>query len=279
MIVPPWIFRIGVQRAFHVFEGACVDQAARPACLLQRIADGKALPHRRVFQRRHQRVVDRTIMHEETAQACATLPSRADSRCEQNCALGQIGKLRRQAHTIIALLPPSSRSARVRNELCHHRRQRFAHPRRARRADERDADDRPRALRPPSARAPSTITCREFVRRMLPSSASRRARTAPVWQAPSAASCSDGFQITLSPQTSASAAFHAPHGDGKVERGDLIATGPSGSPLLHHAMAGPLGRDGEASKAGARDRLRNRRCRSSPPLHFAETFLQDLARF
>ena len=52
---------------------------------------------------------------------------------------------------------------------------------------------------------------------------------------------SAGFQITVSPQTAASAAFHDHTATGKLNAGD-DADGAERVPLLHHPVAGPLGR-------------------------------------
>ena len=87
---------------------------------------------------------------------------------------------------------------------------------------------------------------------------------------------SDGFQSTVSPQTSASAEIPAPDGDREVEGGDH-ADETERMPLLHHAMAGTLRCDREAVELA---RKTDREIADIDHLlHFAETFLQNLAGF
>ena len=85
---------------------------------------------------------------------------------------------------------------------------------------------------------------------------------------------SDGFQITGSPQTSASAAFQDQTATGKIESGNDRAR-PQRMPGLGHAMARTLGGDGETVQLAREadgevadvDHL----------LHFAEALGDDLA--
>ena len=85
---------------------------------------------------------------------------------------------------------------------------------------------------------------------------------------------SDGFQMTGSPQTSASAAFHDQTATGKL-KAEMIAHGPMRMPGLGHPVAGPLGGDREAvhlpreahGEIADVDHL----------LHFAEALGDDLA--
>ena len=85
---------------------------------------------------------------------------------------------------------------------------------------------------------------------------------------------SDGFQITGSPQTSASAAFHDQTATGKL-KAEMIAHGPMRMPGLGHPVAGALGGDDEAVQLPRQadgeiadvDHL----------LHFAEALGDDLA--
>ena len=56
---------------------------------------------------------------------------------------------------------------------------------------------------------------------------------------------SDGFQTTLSPQTSASAPFHDQTATGKL-KAEMTPDDAQRVPLLHHPVAGPLGGDGQA---------------------------------
>ena len=66
-----------------------------------------------------------------------------------------------------------------------------------------------------------------------------------------------------------------PHRDGKVERGDDAAHAVR-MPRLEHAMVGPLGRDGEAMQL---TRQPDREVADVDHfLHFAQAFLQELAR-
>ena len=85
---------------------------------------------------------------------------------------------------------------------------------------------------------------------------------------------SDGFQITGSPQTSASAAFQDQTATGKL-KAEMTPHGAERMPGLGHAMAGALGGDGEAVQLPRQadgeiadvDHL----------LHFAEALGDDLA--
>ena len=56
---------------------------------------------------------------------------------------------------------------------------------------------------------------------------------------------SEGFHTTESPQTTASAKFHAQTATGKL-KALITPTTPSGCHVSHHAVAGALGGDGEA---------------------------------
>ena len=92
----------------------------------------------------------------------------------------------------------------------------------------------------------------------------RIACSSSAWQARAVSGVfSEGFQTTLSPQTRASARVPRPDGDREVEGGD-DADHAERVPRLHHAVAGPLGGDASARRAGATGRRRSRRCRSSP---------------
>ena len=91
----------------------------------------------------------------------------------------------------------------------------------------------------------------------------RRDAAATGRRAPSAACCGDGFQITESPQTSASAVFQLQTATGKLNA-VMTPTGPSGCHCLEHAVPGPLGGDGETVELAREADARGRRCRSSP---------------
>ena len=107
-----------------------------------------------------------------------------------------------------------------------------------------------------------------------PNRVAARAATAPGRRARSAASSRDGFQITGSPQTSASAAFHAQTATGKLNA-VMTPTGAERVPLLHHAVAGPLGGDREAVELA---RQADREVADVDHLlHFAEALRHDLA--
>jgi len=84
---------------------------------------------------------------------------------------------------------------------------------------------------------------------------------------------SEGFQTSVSPHTRAIAAFHAQTATGKLKALMMPAT-PSGctSPSFCGLAVRLLWC---VRKAGARDRLRNRKCRSFPGPR--QTLLQDLA--
>ena len=91
-----------------------------------------------------------------------------------------------------------------------------------------------------------------------------RARSNMAWVARAVSGVfSDGFQITGSPQTRASAAFQAQTATGKLKARD-DPDRPQRLPGLAHVMAGAFGRHGQAVEAGATGRRRSRRCRSSP---------------
>ena len=85
---------------------------------------------------------------------------------------------------------------------------------------------------------------------------------------------SAGFQTTGSPQTAAIAAFHDHTATGKLNA-VMTPTGPERMPLLHHAVAGPLGRDGQAVEL-AREADREV-ADVDHLLHFAVAFGADLA--
>ena len=94
----------------------------------------------------------------------------------------------------------------------------------------------------PTSRPPMTSCDR-------PSGASpkrARARSSTAWVARAVSGVfSDGFQITGSPQTRASAGVPGPDGDGEVEGRD-DADRPQRLPGLAHVVAGPLAGDGQA---------------------------------
>ena len=58
---------------------------------------------------------------------------------------------------------------------------------------------------------------------------------------------SEGFQTTALPQTRARAAFQLQTATGKL-KAEMMPTTPERVPGLHHAMAGALGRNGEAGE-------------------------------
>ena len=125
--------------------------------------------------------------------------------------------------TIMALLPPSSRigAAEARGDLRSDDR---AHPGRAGRRDDRHVlrgDQRlaDRRAADDDLRQPLRRVGAEALRAPARRSSSSRARESGVF--------SDGFQITGSPQTSASAAFHAQTATGKL-KAEMTAQGPSG---------------------------------------------------
>ena len=85
---------------------------------------------------------------------------------------------------------------------------------------------------------------------------------------------SDGFQTTVSPQTSASAAFHAQTATGKLNA-EMTPTTPSGCQRLHHPVVGALGGDGQAVQLA---RQADREVADVDHLlHFAQAFGDDLA--
>ncbi len=87
---------------------------------------------------------------------------------------------------------------------------------------------------------------------------------------------SDGFQITLSPQTKASAAFHDQTATGKL-KAEMIPTGPIGCHCLRQLVVGALAGDGEAVELA---RQADREIADVDHLlHFAEAFGGDLADF
>ena len=85
-----------------------------------------------------------------------------------------------------------------------------------------------------------------------------------------------GFQITGSPHTSASAAFHAHTATGKLNA-LITSTGPSGCHCSIIRWFGPLAGDGQAVEL-ARETDREV-ADVDHLLHFAEAFLDDLAGF
>ena len=90
-----------------------------------------------------------------------------------------------------------------------------------------------------------------------------------VWQAIAESGVfSDGFQTTVSPQTSASIAFQAQTATGKVERRD-DADRAQRMPLLHQAVLRAARWRSSGRRAAGSGRRRSRRCRSSPALRRA----------
>ena len=166
--------------------------------------------------------------------------------------------------TIIALLPPSSRIARPKRAatlgptIAPMRVEPVAETiGTSLRGDERLADRRPA----------------DHDLRRAPRARRRRSASAPrVEETFIAASAvkgvfSDGFQITGSPQTSASAAFQAQTATGKL-KAEITAQVPSGA--RSPSCGGPDARRRWSDRrAGARGRRRSRRCRSSPALRRA----------
>ena len=171
--------------------------------------------------------------------------------------------------TIIALLPPSSSSERPKR--CATRGP-TARPIAVEPVAEskRDRADRRPALRRPRGR-PGRIGAG-------PSGASPNRSSARSASAITASALSGvfslGFQITGSPQTSASAAFHAHTATGKL-KALMTQHRPQRVPLLDHPVVGPLAGDGQAIELARQadgevadvDHL----------LDLAEAFLDDLA--
>ena len=87
---------------------------------------------------------------------------------------------------------------------------------------------------------------------------------------------SDGFQTTGSPQTSASAAFHAQTATGKLNA-EMTAHGPHRMPGLHHAVARALGGDGKAVDLARQ--AHGEVADVDHLLHLAETLGDDLSGF
>ena len=147
---------------------------------------------------------------------------------------------RRHDHRVVAA-QLEQRAAEARRDRAADR---AAHARRAGGRDQRRRADRRPAPRPTSRAA-------EHHGSRGPSGTSPKLlRAARARQSAGSASAvsgvfSDGFHTTASPQTSASAAFHAHTATGKLNA-LMTPTTPERMPGLHHAVAGPLGGDGEA---------------------------------
>ena len=168
---------------------------------------------------------------------------------------------RRVGATIVALLPPSSRSAA---EARARRSGRRRGPCAVEPVAETSGTRGSSTSASPTSRPP--MSDRATGRRgRIAEARERRARSSACTASAVSGVFSDGFQTTGSPQTSASAAFHAHTATGKL-KAVMTPTTPERVPRLHHAVARRARRRWSGRRAGATGRRRSRRCRSSPAL-------------
>ena len=229
---------------------------------------GSPIGHARVGAREPaDELVGDRLVHDQPAQARAALPGGAD-RGEEDAADDEVevGARRHDRGVVAAELEQRAAEAGgdARGEL-------LAHLRRAGRRDERDARIVGELH---GAVGAADHELGEPVR------ARRRTARPPARSSDMQASAvsgvrSDGFQITGSPQTSASAAFQLHTATGKL-KAVITATGPSGCHVSVRRWPGPL-RGDRAAVELARE-TDGEVADVDHLLHLAEALLRDLAR-
>ena len=204
------------QRTLHRVERVLRRSAGRRACLPR--ADRRPLPRRRPASAAAPGVIDARHERTDGAASCS-----AGRRCPSPRTRWRAAR------------DPDRRTARRWRRCCRRARggagetrgeprpDRAAHGGRAGRRDERHAADRSTSASPTSR--PPISNARQAFRRIA-ERRSARSNSACTASAVSGV-FSDGFQTTESPQTSASAAFHAHTATGKLNA-EMTPTTPSG---------------------------------------------------